>query len=80
MKAFYFSTKERKLRYGDDRDIVIGETHKVDGEIKLCHNGLHASTKLIDAIRYAYMMRRHAVQFDGIGRAKKKTLTFDSVC
>lgn len=34
---------------------------------------------LLDAIRYAYMMRRHAVQFDGLGKKKAK-LVFDSIC
>lgn len=53
MKAFYFATKERKLRYNDNRQIIVGETHTVEGELELCKNGLHASTRLIDALSYA---------------------------
>ena len=53
MKAFYFANKDRKLRYNDGRSIVVGETHSVEGEIRTCYNGLHASTKLIDALGYA---------------------------
>jgi len=53
MKAFYFSRKDKRLRYGDNRTIRTGLTHKVKGEIKLCNNGLHASVRLIDALKYA---------------------------
>ena len=53
VKAFYFSTRERKLRYGDDRAVEVGTTHTVEGTPKCCSFGLHASKKLIDAIMYA---------------------------
>jgi len=53
MKAWYFSSEDRRLRNGDGREIRIGETHAVSGDIKLCKNGLHASKKLMDAIYYA---------------------------
>jgi len=53
MKAYYFATKDRKLRYGDDRPIKVGETHTVEGDIVLCGNGLHASRRVIDALEYA---------------------------
>ena len=53
MKAFYFATEERKLRYGDERKIEVGLTHKVEGSPILCGNGLHASTRIIDALNYA---------------------------
>ena len=53
MKAYYFATKERKLQYGDDRQIILGETHSVKGKIKACSNGLHASENILDALSYA---------------------------
>jgi len=53
IKAWYFAAKDNKLRYGDNREIVVGGTHKVDGKPKLCKNGLHASERLIDALSYA---------------------------
>ena len=53
MKAWYFSNGDRRLRNGDGREIRIGETHAVSGDIELCSHGLHASKKLIDAIYYA---------------------------
>ena len=53
MKAWYFSTTERKLRYGDDRSIELGITHSVEGKLEVCKNGLHGSERLIDALSYA---------------------------
>ena len=53
MKAFYFSNKEKVLRYDDGREIEVGVTHEVEGELVPCKNGLHASKRLIDALQYA---------------------------
>ena len=53
MKAWYFSSEDRRLRHGDGREIRLGETHEVSGEIEMCKNGLHASKKAIDALYYA---------------------------
>lgn len=53
MKAYYFSTQARKLRHGDNRVIRTGRTHTVKGKIKLCFRGLHASRRVLDALRYA---------------------------
>jgi len=53
MKAYYFGTKNRQLRYGDNRHIMIDRTHKVDGPPILCEHGLHGSIKAMDALRYA---------------------------
>ncbi len=53
MKAWYFSTIDKKLRYGDDREIAIGVTHEVEGKPFLCNYGLHGSHLLLDALSYA---------------------------
>ena len=53
MKAFYFAREDRKLRYNDNRSIIVGETHTVDCIPLVCKRGLHASTRLIDALLYA---------------------------
>ena len=53
MKAFYFSETNKKLRYGDNRQIRKGRTHKVKCKPVLCKSGLHGSERLIDALRYA---------------------------
>jgi hypothetical protein len=53
VRAWYFCTDERKLRYEDKRAIVDGETLTVEGEPVLCKWGLHASESLVDALSYA---------------------------
>jgi hypothetical protein len=53
MKAWYFSGEDKRLRYGDAREIVLGETHTIEGAPELCERGLHGSTKIIDALGYA---------------------------
>ena len=53
MRAYYFSNKDKKLRYGDGRQIRKGRTHKVKGKPVLCGHGLHASKRAIDALDYA---------------------------
>jgi len=53
IKAWYFSGTDKKLRYGDNRKIVIGRKHSVKGKIDLCENGLHGSKSILDALQYA---------------------------
>ncbi len=53
MKAWYFSTIDKKLRYGDDREIAIGVTHEIERTPRLCEQGLHGSRLLLDALSYA---------------------------
>jgi hypothetical protein len=53
IEAWYFSKRDKKLRYGDNRQIRVGITHKVKGELKLCKKGLHASKNILDALNFA---------------------------
>jgi len=62
---FYFSTLERKLRYRDNREIKVGETHRVNGPVELCEYGLHASKRIIDALQYAPGPILHLVTLGG---------------
>jgi hypothetical protein len=62
---FYFSATDRRLRYGDGRKIKKGGTHTVKGSIKLCNHGLHASKRIIDALRYAPGPILHLVTLGG---------------
>jgi len=41
------------LPNGDGREVVVGETLKVQGPPVLCQRGLHASRRVVDALRYA---------------------------
>ena len=51
--GWYFSEESRVLRFGDARPIAIGVTHGIDGPIKVCERGLHASVRAIDALNFA---------------------------
>ena len=51
--GWWFGREDRKLGYDDDREIVIGKTHIVVGEIIPCKRGLHLSKRLLDALNYA---------------------------
>lgn len=42
-----------RLSYGDGREVRVGETLTVEGEPVLCEHGLHASARILDALRYA---------------------------
>lgn len=53
MEAYHFLGADRKLGYGDGREVKVGETLKVDCPLVLCQSGLHASKRAIDALRYA---------------------------
>jgi len=53
MKAWHFVGEDKRLGYGDDRIVRVGRTYKVQCEPVLCESGLHASIRLIDAIKYA---------------------------
>ena len=52
VKGYWFSDGDF-LPHGDNRQMVIGETHHVEGKIIPCAWGLHASRRPIDALRYA---------------------------
>jgi hypothetical protein len=53
MKAWYFSGKDCRLRYGDNRKIEAGFFHTVDYKPILCERGLHGSKRILDALEYA---------------------------
>ena len=51
--GWYFSNLNCKLGYNDGRQIEAGITHTVDCTPILCEQGLHASKRIIDALKYA---------------------------
>lgn len=53
IKAWHFAQDNMLLGYGDGRKIVMGETLSVEGDIKPCENGLHASRNILNALQYA---------------------------
>lgn len=44
MIGWYFAPQNGRLKFGDNRPIVEGETHSVEGDLKICQSGLHAGT------------------------------------
>ena len=64
-KALYFANENKKLRYGDEREIVVGETHFVDCAPKCCEVGLHASKRAIDALSHAPGCILYLVELSG---------------
>ena len=50
---YHFLRTDRKLGYKDGRLVIPGETYKIEGKPILCRHGLHASSCIIDALKYA---------------------------
>ena len=63
--AWWFEPKYGVLGYGDGRTPGVGVTHCADGEIELCHSGLHASIMALDALGYAGSSRLWRVSLSG---------------
>jgi len=53
IRGWWFAPKDNRLANGDGRQIAVGITHKVEGEVVPCNHGLHLSPRAIDALRYA---------------------------
>ena len=51
--GWHFVREDRRLGYGDGREVKMGETLTVEGPLVMCEWGLHASVRAIDACRYA---------------------------
>ena len=51
--AWHFLPKNGRLQYGDNRKPRTGVVHRATGDLKMCENGMHASTDIMDALRYA---------------------------
>ena len=53
IKAFYFAREDERLGYGDGRAVSEGVVHEVDCMPECCIKGLHASSRIIDALEYS---------------------------
>jgi hypothetical protein len=70
MRAYYFASEDRKLRFGDGRAISVSVTHKHEGAVVLCERGLHAARTPFEALQYApgpilYLVRLGGVIVEG---------------
>ena len=50
---WHFIAEDRRLRFGNHELVEEGKTYRTDGEPVLCHRGLHASERALDALDYA---------------------------
>jgi hypothetical protein len=54
IEAWHFLPDDRRLRYGDNTLVEVGQTLTVDpAHLELCQYGLHASERALDALKYA---------------------------
>lgn len=53
MWGWHFLREDCKLQYGSREKVVVGEKLGVKPPLQMCHRGLHASERLIDALYYA---------------------------
>ena len=53
MKAWHFLKEDRRMAFGDRELVEPGKTYRVEGEIRMCERGLHASKRALDALQYA---------------------------
>lgn len=51
--CWHFANNDLRLGYDDGREIVAGESLRVEGAPVLCETGLHGSVRLLDALQYA---------------------------
>ena len=65
-QGWHFAGYKEKLRFGDGRKIVVGETHKVECKPVLCESGLHASPTVYKALAYAPGPILFRVELSGI--------------
>ena len=65
-KGWFFATDNNRLRYGDNREIVLGETHTTEHVPNLCASGLHASPTVSNALIYAPGKNLYRVTIDGV--------------
>lgn len=63
--CYHFSNAQGTLGFGDNRQIVLGETLSVDGTPKMCEWGLHGSQSILDALGYASGCHLWKVEISG---------------
>lgn len=51
--GWHFLKEDKRLRWGTKEVVKKGRVYCVEGELKLCEFGLHASKKPLDALKYA---------------------------
>lgn len=76
--AWFCPPYNMRLSYGDNRAIKKGGTHTVKGKIVCCYNGLHASLRIADALRYGETRKIIRVRLSGTIRHQCDKLAAES--
>ena len=53
MLAWHWLAANRRLQYGTREVVEAGRTYRAEGPLVMCRNGMHASTRALDALSYA---------------------------
>ena len=53
MLAWHWVAADRRLQYGTREVVEVGRTYRASGPLVMCQNGMHASRRPIDALKYA---------------------------
>ena len=53
MLGWHFLDADRRLQFGKRESVEAGRTYTAEGPLVLCRNGMHASIRVLDALRYA---------------------------
>ena len=53
MLGWHFLRDDRKMQFEPFELVEVGKIYSCEGELELCRNGLHASKRVLDALRYA---------------------------
>ena len=64
VRGYKFVTKDLKSKNGDIQ-WVVNEWQKVEGQLSLCNNGLHASHTPLDSLQYTYGDRWFIIEARG---------------
>lgn len=67
---WHFVANDKKLRYGDNRQVRVGRNYRYkpryEGQkVQLCMCGMHASERILDAIKYAPGFYLCSVELNG---------------
>ena len=53
MMGWHWLAKDRRLQFGTHEVVKVGGVYRATGPLVMCSNGVHASRRVLDALRYA---------------------------
>ncbi len=53
MLGSHFLAADRRLQHGAREVVEVGRTYRAEGPLVMCRNGMHASKRALDALKYA---------------------------